>query len=117
MVKVIREGSDEAKAPSPGEFEEMLKESEDAGFVLPGEIVTGTVVRVGREWVFVDLGGKSEGVIAVQEFKDEEDDSITVKPGDEVEATVLTTRGGVRLSVKLQKGDQNMDVLRDAYES
>jgi small subunit ribosomal protein S1 len=117
MVKVIREGSDEAKAPSPSEFEAMLKESEDAGFVLPGEIVTGTVVRVGREWVFVDLGGKSEGVIAVQEFKGEEDDEITVKTGDEIEATVLTTRGGVRLSVKLQKGDQNMDVLRDAYES
>ncbi len=117
MVKVIREGSDEAKAPSPGEFEAMLKESEDAGFVLPGEIVTGTVVRVGREWVFVDLGGKSEGVIAVQEFAGEEDDEITVKVGDEVEATVLTTRGGVRLSVKLQKSDQNMDVLRDAYEN
>ncbi|MFH1529670.1 MAG: 30S ribosomal protein S1 [Pseudomonadota bacterium] len=117
MVKVIREGSDEAKAPSPGEFEAMLKESEDAGFVLPGEIVTGTVVRVGREWVFVDLGGKSEGVIAVQEFAGEEEGEITVKVGDEVEATVLTTRGGVRLSVKLQRSDQNMDVLRDAFES
>jgi len=117
MVKVFREDSDEAKAPSPGEFEAMLKESEDAGFVLPGEIVTGTVVRVGREWVFVDLGGKSEGVIAVQEFAGEEEGEFTVKPGDEVEATVLTTRGGVRLSVKLQKSDQNLDVLRDAFES
>ena len=116
MVKVIREGSDEAKAPSPNEFEALLNESESAGFVLPGEIVTGTVVRVGREWVFVDLGGKSEGVIAVTEFKDE-DDEITIKTGDEVEATVLTTRGGVRLSVKLQKSDQNMDVLQDAFES
>jgi small subunit ribosomal protein S1 len=114
MVKVIKEGSDEARNPSPGEFEALLNESQEAGLVLPGEIVTGRVVSVGREWVFVDLGGKSEGVIAVTELTDEEG---KVKAGDDVEATVLTTRGGVRLSVKLSKGSQNDSVLRDAFEN
>lgn len=116
MVKVLKEGSAESKNPTPGEFEALLMESKDAGYVLPGQLVSGKVVMVGREWVFVDLLGKSEGVIAVDEFWDEEG-NVKVKAGDEVEATVLTTRGGIRLSVKLNKASQNDDVLKDAFES
>ena len=33
-----------------------------------GEIVSGTVIKVGKDKVIVDIGYKSEGVIPVSEF-------------------------------------------------
>lgn len=115
MVKVVKPGDDKKNGEiSPHEFEQMLAGSMDPEMVYPGEIVSGTVVSVGRDWVFVDIGGKSEGMIAGDEFVDEDDE---VKIGDVVEATVLTTRGGIRLSRSLRKSSQSDEVLQDAYEN
>src|ERR1041385_2817098 len=52
-----------------------------------GEIVTGTVVQVGRDSVVVDIGGKSEGVIPRSEFAGTGGE-ITVKPGDRVDVFI-----------------------------
>ena len=40
-------------------------------FGKEGEIVQGTVVAVQRDNVVIDIGGKSEGIIALEEWKDE----------------------------------------------
>jgi small subunit ribosomal protein S1 len=63
-------------------FEESLA-SGDLG--REGEIIAGTVVQVGRDYVVVDIGGKSEGVISLREFGDGE---LTVKPGDRVDVYI-----------------------------
>jgi small subunit ribosomal protein S1 len=121
MVKVVRpEDANESSEISPHEFEQMLEDSLEPETVYPGEIVSGTVVSIGRDWVFVDIGCKSEGLVAVDEFieDDSEDDpEPQVKLGDMVEATVLTLRGGIRLSRSLKKSSQSDDVLQDAYEN
>jgi small subunit ribosomal protein S1 len=52
-----------------------------------GEIVTGTVVHVGRDNVVVDIGGKSEGVIPLNEFAGA-DNQVSVKPGDKVDVYI-----------------------------
>ncbi|MFO0587025.1 MAG: hypothetical protein U0441_05795 [Polyangiaceae bacterium] len=39
------------------------KSVENGDFAREGEIISGTVVSVGRDAVVVDIGGKSEGVI------------------------------------------------------
>jgi small subunit ribosomal protein S1 len=49
-----------------------------------GDVVLGTVVQVTDDHVVVDVGYKSEGVIPLAEFKDEEG-KIDVKVGDEVD--------------------------------
>ena len=46
-----------------------------------GEIVAGTVVSIGEKEVILNIGFKSEGVVALSEFRDQED----LAPGDEVE--------------------------------
>ncbi len=52
-----------------------------------GEIVQGTVVKVHRDQVVVDIGGKSEGVISLSEFADATG-QVEVKPGDKVDVFI-----------------------------
>jgi small subunit ribosomal protein S1 len=46
-------------------FESSLKE------LVPGNVVKGTIVQVNDDSVVVDVGGKSEGLIPIHEFRDE----------------------------------------------
>lgn len=64
------------------DFMQMLEESERT--VKPGEIVRGRVVRIGPEFVTVDIGYKSEGQIPLAEFRTR-DGRIAVNEGDEIE--------------------------------
>ena len=48
-------------------FEESLKEID----MQPGSIVQGTVVDVDNDWVTVNAGLKSEGVIPASQFLNE----------------------------------------------
>jgi small subunit ribosomal protein S1 len=61
-------------------FEESLK-TED---VKEGDIVKGTVITISKDYVVVDIGYKSEGQIAIDEFVGT-DGQVTVKEGDPVE--------------------------------
>ncbi|MDH3455146.1 MAG: 30S ribosomal protein S1, partial [Desulfuromonadales bacterium] len=63
-------------------FESMFESSMQELNV--GDVVLGTVVQVTDDHVVVDVGYKSEGVIPLAEFKDEEG-KIDVKVGDEVD--------------------------------
>ena len=63
-------------------FESMFESSMQELNV--GDVVLGTVVQVTDDHVVVDVGYKSEGIIPLAEFKDEEG-NIDVKVGDEVD--------------------------------
>jgi small subunit ribosomal protein S1 len=52
--------------------------------VTEGEVVTGRVVSVDKDVVLVDVGYKSEGVIALEEFRSKGGE-VTVTPGEEIE--------------------------------
>jgi predicted RNA-binding protein with RPS1 domain len=60
--------------------------------VEDGAIVTGTVVRVDRDEVLLDIGYKSKGVIPSRELsiRNDVDPSDVVSVGDSLEALVLT---------------------------
>lgn len=65
-----------------------------------GDKLSGRIVSFGEESAFVDLGGKSEGVIPLAELLDA-DGQRTVNVGDEVEALVVGTGDdGVVLRVR-----------------
>ena len=63
-------------------FESMFESSMQELNV--GDVVLGTVVQVTDDHVVVDVGYKSEGVIPLAEFKDEEG-KIDINVGDEVD--------------------------------
>lgn len=52
-----------------------------------GEVVTGKIISVDKDYVLVDIGYKSEGQIRINEFRDEEG-QIKAEVGDSVEVMV-----------------------------
>lgn len=80
------------------QFEELFEQSLQT--FQEGEILEGTVVGIDRDKVMIDVGYKSEGLIPLREFADE-DGQVSIEPGDTVE--VLLERwdsedGTLRLS-------------------
>ncbi len=100
-------------------FEELLKASSEAPGrkLFPGDKVSGKVLKISKDTVFVELGGKSEGIADIQEFLDKEG-KLTVALGDWVEMRVGSTRDGIRLTkgMKVQGGD-TLGMLREAKEN
>ncbi|MEZ5290539.1 MAG: S1 RNA-binding domain-containing protein [Vicinamibacterales bacterium] len=58
--------------------------------IAEGEVVKGTVLKVTDNEVVVDVGYKSEGVISVNEFLDE-NGQVMVQPGDVVDVLLERT--------------------------
>ncbi len=74
------------------EFAALLKESLGGSTKFEGNVVTGTVVGLTDDFVIVDVGLKSEGRIAVQEFsKPGEDPEVRI--GDSIEVFVEKIEG------------------------
>ena len=57
------------KTASHKEFEKLLSQDLDNRKFKEGEITTAIVSQVGKKYIFVDLGLKSEGAIPIEEFK------------------------------------------------
>ena len=71
-----------------------------------GQIVTGVIVQVNRDAVVVDIGGKSEGVIAKNEFADAHGE-VHVKPGDRVDVFIESRESDDGLiSLSKEKADK-----------
>jgi small subunit ribosomal protein S1 len=82
------ENSEHAPTAGGDSFASLFEQSISAGdFGKEGEIVKGTVVAVQRDNVIIDIGGKSEGIIALSEFTDAQGQA-TVKPGDSVDVYI-----------------------------
>ncbi len=69
--------TDEEFHQMEGMYEDTLNEIEEK------EIVTGRVVSVDEDYVIVDIGFKSEGIVQTNEFPDEVVENLA--PGDEVD--------------------------------
>jgi small subunit ribosomal protein S1 len=81
-----------------------------------GQTLEGRIVGIGQDVAFVDVGGKGEATIELAELKDA-DGNLEVKVGDRIQATVVSTVGGVTLSRKLIRGAANARQLEDAFHS
>ena len=77
-----------ADKAAAGSFAALFEESLQTGdFKKEGEIVIGTVVAVQRDSIVIDIGGKSEGMIAAEEFEDAQG-QVTIKAGDKVDVYI-----------------------------
>jgi len=82
----------------------------------PGDQVSGRVISIGTDAVFVDLGGKAEGIVERGEVSDR-DGALMVKVGDTVEARVVDDAGGaIKLRVKIGRGPEARAELQQAAE-
>jgi small subunit ribosomal protein S1 len=69
------------------EFDKLFQDSMKEQDFKVGDVVTGTVVEVQTDCVLVDINYKSEGLIAINEFR-MLDGKRDVKPGDRVEVLI-----------------------------
>jgi len=94
----------------------MLEASVQPKSYRGGDEVVGTVVALGADVAFVDVGGKGEATIDLEELTDPEG-TVQVSVGDTVKALVVSTSGGLKLSHKLARHAATREALRDAFES
>ncbi|PKM22399.1 MAG: 30S ribosomal protein S1 [Gammaproteobacteria bacterium HGW-Gammaproteobacteria-14] len=95
-------------------FEESLKDLD----VARGAIIRGTVVAIDSDWITVNAGLKSEGVIAREEFVNERGE-LEINVGDEVEVAVDAIDDGLgftRLSREKAKRAEIWTELEEAFE-
>jgi small subunit ribosomal protein S1 len=102
----------------PQEYARLL-DLYDTSFrnIAEGEVVKGTVLKVTASEVVVDVGFKSEGLIAIDEFLDE-NGQVTVQPGDLVDVLLERTEdrdGHVVLSREKAEKMKIWDEVEKAY--
>lgn len=98
------------------DFAAMFEASLKAKRIEQGQTIEGTIVAIGPEVAFIDVGGKGEATIDIAELKDEDGD-VEVNVGDRIQAVVISTAGGISLSRKLARGAATRAQLEDAYRS
>src|SRR5512138_1162885 len=104
--------------PMDGDFAKMLEESlSTRGRLKPGQQVTTRVIKISSEWVFIEVGGKGEGVLDRRELLDENGE-LTVAEGDNVTAWFVGVQHGeMRFTTKVGSGASGSSQLEDAYKS
>ncbi|RPH53423.1 S1 RNA-binding domain-containing protein, partial [bacterium] len=124
------QGGQESGGEESKDFAQVLAEFEQASPAqrenpAPGSKVSGKILSIGEESVFIDLGAKSEGMIAAAELRDAEG-NLTVNVGDTIEATVTGTdpeTGALTLRRKTggkgggKKAAEVHPEIRQAYEN
>jgi len=74
--------------PDEGSMEELMDLYEESfKQFAEGEVVIGKIISVDKDHVLVDIGYKSEGQIAIREFKDA-DGNVSAAVGDSVEVMI-----------------------------
>jgi small subunit ribosomal protein S1 len=109
----------EERALDPEEYERLL-DMYDVSFknFAEGEVVKGIVLQVSESEVIVDVGYKSEGIIAIEEFRDETG-KVNVKQGDTVDVLLEKTEdkeGYVVLSKEKAEKMKVWDDVERAYQ-
>lgn len=121
------------KHPNPVDpsFEDQVTPSEDTNFgdiltqfeqehteqsEAPGHPLEGTVIAVRDDLVFVDIGRKTEGVVPVDTFRDEQG-KVTVQTGDKmlVNITGRTEDGNYKLSTVRVERPKDWSGLQEAF--
>ncbi|MCX7928906.1 MAG: S1 RNA-binding domain-containing protein [Patescibacteria group bacterium] len=84
-----------------------------------GDKIKGKVLRIEHDRVVLDIGAKSEGIVAEKAFKESSDFVKTLKVGDEVEARVLipeTNEGFTILSFRSASYDATWANIEDSFQ-
>jgi small subunit ribosomal protein S1 len=92
----------------------MFEASVKARHVNRGQTVEGTIVGFGPKTAFVDVGGKGEAEIDIDELKDADGD-VEVSVGARIRAMVVSTSGGIVLSRKGVRNAETQRELEDAF--
>ncbi|MCQ2576290.1 MAG: S1 RNA-binding domain-containing protein, partial [Treponema sp.] len=108
-MEVEKEETQNSKSDFQTQLEESLK-----GFMAPeaGNLVEGTVIQITNDYVYVDIGDKSEGLISTAEFAE----GLPVV-GDKVQALLIGhDKNGPILSKKKADSKRYLKEVQQAYK-
>ena len=100
-------------------FAELLDENLGTLDMKPGSIVSGVVLDVDNDWVTVHVGLKSEGIISLDEFKNN-DGEFEINVGDEVQVALEAVEDGygeTRISREKARKISTWKMLEEALET
>ena len=100
-------------------FAALLDESLSTLDMQPGSIVSGVVLDVDNDWVTVHVGLKSEGVVSLDEFRNNEGE-VSIVVGDEVEVALEAVEDGygeTRISREKARKISTWKMLEEALET
>ncbi len=99
-------------------FEDLLENSmTGVSDFKPGELIETTIVSVSDTTIFLQLSGKSEGVMDASEMRDKEG-KLTVKEGDTVSAYFLNAQHGeLHFTTRISGDKAAKDILESAFQN
>ncbi len=112
------DSSSEEDSDNSGENSFMELYEKSLRSIQEGELVTGEIVMIGKEYVLVDVGYKSEGQIRIGEFIDA-DGNLTAKVGDKIDVLLEKREdddGRIILSKEKAAKIKIWDEIKKIYE-
>ncbi len=110
----------DTKTQNQNEMKELLEKKEYFEIPKIGDVVKGTIISANRRAVYMDIGGRYTGVVRGRELFSEAEDYADLKPGDEVEATVMeleNENGEMELSFRYAGHRKAWDNLQELLKS
>tara|TARA_B100000925_G_scaffold276462_1_gene243631 strand:+ start:6 stop:1313 length:1308 start_codon:yes stop_codon:yes gene_type:complete len=100
-------------------FSNLLDESLNTLDMQPGSIVSGVVLDIDKDYVTVHVGLKSEGIISLDEFRNNEG-TLDIEVGDEIEVALEAVEDGygeTRISREKARKISTWKMLEEALET
>ena len=101
--------------------EKILKDLIDKSFsefnLVQGSLVKASVLEIGKKWVTLDVGFKSDGLVPLEEFQDLKN-GIEIEVGDQTEVILDALDDGfgeIRLSREKARKQETWDKLEKAH--
>lgn len=110
--------NDQETNQSEESFAEMFEQTyKEPSRMEPGQKVEAPIVKITPEWALIEVGGKGEGYIAIEELKDSEGNLIAHE-GDVVRAWFLRSEEGeMRFTTRIGTGPAARAQFEDAFKN
>lgn len=85
--------------------------------LTPGQEIETTIVAINSDTIFVDLNAKSEGVVDIADFTDE-NGNCTVKEGDKIKVFFVgEIKGEMKFTARIKGENADSSIIENAYKS
>ena len=94
-------------------LQQLLDKSFESFDLVQGSLVKANVLQIGKKWVTLDIGFKSDGLVPIEEFENHANE-VHVAEGDEVEVILDALDDGfgeIRLSREKARKQETWDSL------
>ena len=100
-------------------FAELFEQSLKSTKIAPGGLIVGEIMRIDNDFVIIDAGLKSEGIIPLEQFRDSQGE-LTIKVGDRIDVVLEYMENGhgeTQLSREKAQRARAWDELEKAHEA